>query len=32
MVTADGGWRRGQVVQLKSIVDDALSGAPSVAT
>jgi len=30
VVTADGGWRRGQVVQLKSLVDEALAGAPGV--
>ena len=30
VVTADGGWRRGHVVPLKSIVDEALSSAPSV--
>ncbi len=30
VVTADGGWRRGQVVALKANVDAALEGAPSV--
>jgi acetyl-CoA synthetase len=30
VVTADGGWRRGQIVPLKAIVDDALTGAPGV--
>ena len=30
VVTADGGWRRGQVVYLKKAVDDALEGAPPV--
>ncbi|MEW5882783.1 MAG: acetate--CoA ligase [Armatimonadota bacterium] len=30
VVTADGGWRRGSVVPLKRIVDDALGAAPSV--
>lgn len=31
VVTADGGWRRGNIVPLKSIVDDALeAGCPSV--
>jgi acetyl-CoA synthetase len=30
VVTADGGWRRGQVVQLKQIVDEALGQTPSV--
>jgi acetyl-CoA synthetase len=29
-VTADGGWRRGQVVPLKGMVDEALEGCPSV--
>ena len=30
LVTADGGWRRGNVVQLKKISDEALSDAPSI--
>ncbi len=30
VVTADGGWRRGQVVPLKHIVDDALKNTPTV--
>lgn len=30
VLTADGGWRRGQVVPLKAQVDQALEGAPSV--
>jgi acetyl-CoA synthetase len=30
VITADGGWRRGQVVPLKKNVDEALVGAPSV--
>ncbi|MCP4004340.1 MAG: acetate--CoA ligase [bacterium] len=30
VVTADGGWRRGSIVELKKIVDEALDGAPSV--
>lgn len=31
IITADGGWRRGNVVQLKKIVDDAMKqGCPSV--
>ncbi len=30
VITADGGWRRGKVVELKSAVDRALEGAPSV--
>jgi acetyl-CoA synthetase len=30
LVTADGGWRRGAVVPLKKLADDALEGAPSV--
>ena len=29
-ITADGGWRRGQVVELKQNVDDALKKAPSI--
>jgi acetyl-CoA synthetase len=30
VVTADGGWRRGQIVPLKQAVDEALEGAPGV--
>jgi acetyl-CoA synthetase len=30
VITADGGWRRGQVLYLKKTVDDALEGAPTV--
>jgi acetyl-CoA synthetase len=30
ILTADGGWRRGKVVELKSNVDRALAGTPSV--
>jgi len=30
VITADGGWRRGKVVELKSTVDRALAGTPSV--
>jgi len=30
VITADGGWRRGKVVELKSNVDRALEGTPSV--
>jgi acetyl-CoA synthetase len=30
IITADGGWRRGKVIDLKSNVDRALSGTPSV--
>jgi acetyl-CoA synthetase len=30
IITADGGWRRGKIVELKSNVDRALSGTPSV--
>ena len=30
LVTADGGYRRGQIVQLKQIADEALSGTPSI--
>lgn len=32
VITADGGWRRGKVVELKSAVDKALENAPSVQT
>ncbi len=30
LVTADGGWRRGSIVALKQIADEALEGAPSI--
>ncbi len=30
LVTADGGFRRGQIVPLKQIADEALSGTPSI--
>jgi acetyl-CoA synthetase len=30
LVTADGGWRRGQVVPLKQMADQALEGTPSI--
>jgi acetyl-CoA synthetase len=30
LVTADGGWRRGNVVQLKKISDEAVSDAPTI--
>jgi acetyl-CoA synthetase len=30
LITADGGYRRGQIVPLKQTADDALSGAPSI--
>jgi acetyl-CoA synthetase len=30
LITADGGYRRGQVVQLKKVADEALVGAPSI--
>jgi acetyl-CoA synthetase len=30
LVTADGGWRRGNVVPLKQIADDALQSTPSI--
>jgi hypothetical protein len=30
IITADGGWRRGKIVELKANVDRALPGAPSV--
>ncbi len=29
-ITADGGWRRGQVIELKRSVDEALAQAPSI--
>jgi acetyl-CoA synthetase len=30
LVTADGGWRRGQIVPLKQMADEALQGTPSI--
>jgi acetyl-CoA synthetase len=30
LVTADGGWRRGQMVPLKKMADEALQGTPSI--
>ncbi|MEQ1573344.1 MAG: acetate--CoA ligase [Vicinamibacterales bacterium] len=30
LITADGGWRRGQVVPLKQMADEALEGTPSI--
>jgi acetyl-CoA synthetase len=30
LVTADGGWRRGHVVPLKQMADEALAGTPSI--
>jgi acetyl-CoA synthetase len=30
LVTADGGWRRGQTVPLKQMADEALQGTPSI--
>src|SRR5438045_833430 len=30
LVTADGGWRRGQVVPLKQVADEALESTPSI--
>ena len=30
IITADGGWRRGKIVELKSNIDRALAGTPSV--
>ena len=32
VITADGGWRRGKVVELKSVVDRAIEATPSVET
>jgi acetyl-CoA synthetase len=32
IITADGGWRRGKIVELKANVDRALPGTPSVQT
>ena len=32
VITADGGWRRGKVIELKANVDRALEGAPTVHT
>jgi len=31
VVTADGGWRRGQIVRLKDMVDEAIADLPAVA-
>jgi acetyl-CoA synthetase len=30
LITADGGWRRGQVVPLKKMANEALEGTPSI--
>ena len=30
LVTADGGWRRGGVIALKAIADEALTGTPTI--
>jgi acetyl-CoA synthetase len=30
LVTADGGFRRGQIVQLKQVADEAVAGTPSI--
>ncbi len=30
LITADGGWRRGEVLDLKSVADDALTDTPSI--
>jgi acetyl-CoA synthetase len=30
LITADGGWRRGQIVPLKQMADEALAGTPSI--
>ncbi len=32
VITADGGWRRGKVIELKASVDKAIEGAPTVQT
>jgi acetyl-CoA synthetase len=32
VITADGGWRRGKIIELKANVDKALEGAPGVHT
>ena len=32
VITADGGWRRGKIIELKANVDRALEGAPTVHT
>jgi acetyl-CoA synthetase len=32
VITADGGWRRGQILRLKDTIDEALEGAESVRT
>src|SRR5690606_23087466 len=32
VITADGGWRRGQIVPLKHTVDEALKSTPTVKT
>ncbi len=32
VITADGGWRRGKVIELKKTVDEAIENAPSVQT
>ena len=32
VITADGGWRRGKVIELKSVVDRAIEGTPTVQT
>jgi acetyl-CoA synthetase len=32
VITADGGWRRGKVIELKASVDKALEGTPTVQT
>src|SRR5205807_1687629 len=31
LITADGGYRRGQMVPLKQVADEAISGTPSIA-
>src|SRR5439155_4661916 len=30
LITADGGYRRGQIVPLKQVADEALAGTPSI--